>query len=58
MVGGHGADPEHAGGIIYLVWPWNASGYPRGAGKSFWGEGHLDCFAQAVAPMTQLQVSS
>jgi len=24
-----GADPEAAGGIIYLIWPGNASGSPR-----------------------------
>jgi len=27
--GDPGADPEPAGGIIYLIWPGNASGSPR-----------------------------
>ena len=40
--------PGHAGGIISLGWPGNASGFPPGrAGGSGWGEGCLGFSAEA-----------
>ncbi len=34
-----GVDPEHAGGITYLIWPGNASGSPQRSWKALLGRG-------------------
>ncbi len=39
LVGEPEADPEHAGGITYLIWPGNASGSPRRSWKTLLGRG-------------------
>ncbi len=39
LIGDPGVDPEHAGEIIYLIWPGNASGSPRRSWKMLLGRG-------------------
>lgn len=39
LLRGSGVNPEHAGEMIYLIWP---RGSPGRAGNSFWGEGRLE----------------
>ena len=48
-----GVDPEHAGGIIYLIWSGTASGSP---GRSCLGERCLDYLAYPAYPVTQTQI--
>ncbi|KAI3364314.1 hypothetical protein L3Q82_011115 [Scortum barcoo] len=48
-----GEDPGHAGETMSLSWPGNASGPPRRAGGSVWGEGSLGISAQTAASATR-----
>ena len=55
LAGGLEVDPEHAGGIIHLIWPGNASGSPRRSwrvllGRATSGIPCLACFPRDPAP--------
>ncbi len=58
LAGEPGLDPEHTRGIIYLIWPGNASGSPWRSWKALLGRGvsglpYLACCLRDPAPDKQ-----